>query len=551
MNNFEIYANLLSKITKWFGRNVSMVFVLLCFLFQAKAADILLARDRMARDTVFVKGTKIPVAIGDAKEDALIFTPRSGPSPRINGANVYGCRPGNPFIYRIPVTGERPMVFSVQNLPSGLTLNSETGIITGTNPSKGEYNILIRVSNTKGKDKKYLKIIAGEQLALTPPMGWNDWYAHYDRITDKMVREAADILISSGMADVGYQFINIDDCWMNAPQNKDSLRVGPLRDEKGNIVPNQYFQDMKSLTNYIHSKGLKAGIYSSPGPFTCGKYTGSWQHEEQDARQFAAWGFDFLKYDWCSYGEIVKNDNSLAVLQKPYLKMGKILKSIDHDIIFNLCQYGKGEVWKWGSEVGGHCWRTSDDLGPELNSFFEVALKNAEIGKWTRPGAWNDPDYIQIGYVGNLDMTGLPELTKLSPTEQYSFMSLWCLLSAPLIYSGDLNRLNDFTLNVLCNTEVIAVDQDPLGKCATVINRDGNTFVMVKELEDGSKAVGLCNKGKTATSIGIEWSELGLTKKKFEIRDLWEQKDLGSFKHQYNTIVPARGVVLIKVFSHE
>jgi len=230
-----------------------------------------------------------------------IYTPHPGLKPRINGPLIYGCRPGHPFIYRIPCQGKRPITFLVESLPPELKYNASTGIISGIVPAKGEYDILILARNSKGTDTRKLKIVAGDQLALTPPMGYNHWYAHYDRITDKMMRDAADVLIKSGMADVGYQYVNIDDCWMNAPKNNDSLRVGPLRDEQGNILPNKHFPDMKGLTDYVHSKGLKAGIYTSPGTLTCGGFAGAYQHEEQDARQFAAWGFDFLKYDWCSY----------------------------------------------------------------------------------------------------------------------------------------------------------------------------------------------------------------------------------------------------------
>ena len=186
---------------------------------------------------------------------ALIITPPAKPQPRINGPLVYGCRPGHPFLYRIPCQGERPITFKVKNLPPELKLDPQTGIITGKAPFRGEYETLILAHNSKGTDKRKFKIISGDKLALTPSIGWNHWYAHYDRITDKMMREAADIMVSSGMADVGYQYVNIDDCWMNAPKNNDSMRVGPLRDEKGNIIPNKHFPDMKGLTDYIHAKG--------------------------------------------------------------------------------------------------------------------------------------------------------------------------------------------------------------------------------------------------------------------------------------------------------
>ena len=492
-------------------------------------------------------GTK-RTELADKGQGALV-TPKPKPAPRINGPLVYGCRPGHPFLYRIPCQGERPIRFSVKKLPAELKLDESTGIISGTVPPKGVYEILILAGNSKGKDKRTLKIISGDQLALTPSMGWNHWYAHYDRITDKMMREAADVMISSGMADVGYQYINIDDCWMNAPKNNDPKRVGPLRDEKGNILPNCYFPDMKGLTDYIHAKGLKAGIYTSPGTLTCGGFTGAYQHEAQDAKQFANWGFDFLKYDWCSYGKIAGKDKSLEAYQKPYRQMGKILKTLDRDIVFNLCQYGMGDVWKWGGEVDAHSWRTSGDLGFELDHIFDVALKNSEHRQYSKPGQWNDPDYIQIGWIGKANKMGIPELTPMPAEMQYAYMSLWCLMASPLIYSGDMSKLDEFTLNVLCNPEVIAVNQDQLGECGLVIKKNNDCFLMVKNLVDGSKSVGLFNRGKVAADVSIEWSELNLAGKQ-SVRDLWRQKELGTYDQNFSALVPARGVVMIKICIH-
>jgi alpha-galactosidase len=361
-----------------------------------------------------------------------------------------------------------------------------------------------------------------------------------------MMREAADIMITSGMADVGYQYVNIDDCWMNAHRNNDTLRAGPLRDGQGNMIPNRHFPDMPGLSAYIHSKGLKAGIYSSPGMFTCGNFAGSYQHEEQDARQFAAWGFDFLKYDWCSYGQIAGKDSSLEAFQKPYRKMGNIIKTLDRDMVFNLCQYGMGEVWKWGGEVGGNCWRTAGDLGFELDRFFEVALRNSEYRQYSKPGEWNDPDYIQIGWIGNASNMGIPALTPMSDAMQYSYMSLWCLMAAPLIYSGDMSKLDEFTLNVLCNPEIIEVDQDPLGESGMVIRQSDNRYLMIKNLADGSKAVGLFNRGNSTMEIQADWGELQISWKQ-AVRDLWRQKELGVYTGKFSTQVPAHGVVMIKV----
>jgi alpha-galactosidase len=499
-------------------------------------------------DARFIAGGSKPAPYVVPHEEPYLLTPKPGPAPRINGPTVYGARPGHPFLYRIPAQGERPMIFSVSGLPKGLRLDPRTGIITGTTPPIGEYNITFRAKNSYGRDRRSFKLVSGDTILLTPPMGWNHWYAHYDRITDAMMREAADLLISCGMADAGYQYVNIDDCWMNAEKQHDPLRVGPARDAAGNLLPNKHFPDMKALADYIHGKGLKAGLYTSPGPRTCTGFTGAYQHEAQDARQFADWGFDFLKYDWCSYGEVARTNPApeLARIKHPYELMGRLLRQQPRDIVFNISARAQGEVWKWGAEVGGQSWRTARDLGLELNRIFEVALKNCEYRNWQRPGAWNDPDYIQIGYVGVARGNGLPRPCPLTPTEQYSFVSLWVLMAAPLFYSGDLTKLDEFTLNVLCNQEVIAVDQDPLGQCARIVKLDDETFLMVKDFADGTKAVGLCNGGEDKVSITAKWSDLGV-KGRQTVRDLWRQKDLGTFGGEFKADVPRRGVVLLKI----
>jgi len=303
-----------------------------------------------------------------ADPNAVILTPKPGPAPKINGPVVYGARPGRPFLYRIPCTGVRPIRFTAKGLPAPLKLDAATGIIGGQTPEKrGEYAFELHAANQHGKAARRFKIVVGDTLALTPPMGWNDWYTHYDHVTDKLVRQAAGAMIASGMADYGYQFVNIDDCWMVKPGSDNPELKGDLRDADGAIRPNGRFPDMPALTAYIHSRGLKAGIYTSPGPKTCGEFTGSYQHEEIDARTFAKWGFDFLKYDWCSYTEVA-GGKTLADYKRPYELMGGLLPKMDRDIVFNLCQYGMGDVWNWGGDVGGHAWRTTGDLGLEKNS---------------------------------------------------------------------------------------------------------------------------------------------------------------------------------------
>ena len=481
-----------------------------------------------------------------------ILTPKPGPQPKINGPEVYGARPGRPFLYRIPCTGERPMRFSAARLPKELKLDAATGIVSGATPAKrGEYRVTLSAANAKGKAAKRFRIVVGDTLALTPPMGWNDWYTHYDRITDRLMRQAADAMLASGMADFGYQYVNIDDCWMVKPGSTVAELGGDARTADGTIRPNGRFPDMKALTAYIHAKGLKAGLYTSPGPLTCARFEGSYRHEEQDARTFAEWGFDFLKYDLCSYRGI-DNRGTVEADRKPYELMGSLLGKLNRDVVFNLCQYGRSEVWKWGGEVGGNCWRTTGDLGLEkstrLPGFYSIGLKNAAAWEYAGPGKWNDPDYILIGTVGNASNQSAPPVkATLTAEEQYSYMSMWALMAAPLFYSGDMGSLDEFTLNVLCNAEVIGVDQDALGKQARVVRRTEDEFVLAKPMADGSMAVGLFNLGDNQREVGVSWQDLGIEGRR-RARDVWRQKDAGAVVGEYQALVAPHGVALVRLY---
>jgi alpha-galactosidase len=477
-----------------------------------------------------------------------ILTPSPPPSPRINGPGVYGVRPGKPIIHRIPCTGDRPIKFTIDDMPDGVFLDRDKGIITGKIDKAGSYNIHICAENKHGKDCFPFRFIVGDKIALTPPMGWNSWYIHYDRISDKLMREAADQMIASGMADYGYQYVNIDDCWMVKVNSKDPEIGGPTRKKDGTILTNKRFPDMISMTEYIHSKGLKAGLYISPGPSTCAGYQGSYGHEARDAKTFADWKFDFLKYDWCSYGKKA-GGKTVDHLKKPYQVMWDILKKQDRDIVLNLCQYGMGEVWKWGGEVG-NSWRTTGDLGlaqrKELPGFYSIGLSNAEHWQYAGPGNWNDPDYILIGWVGDAHKMGIGTPTDLTPFEQYSYMSMWSLMAAPLIFSGDMAKLDAFTLNVLCNHEIIEVNQDPLGKQARIIRKSSADLVLSKALEDGSVSVGIFNLKNEEVTLSVEWEEIDISGKQM-VRDLWRQQDLGVFEGGFTDNIPPHGVMMLRI----
>ncbi|MGA2032383.1 MAG: putative Ig domain-containing protein [Thermoguttaceae bacterium] len=484
------------------------------------------------------------------REEAVILTPAPPPSPRINGARVFGVRPGSPLLYSVAATGRRPLVFAARDLPAGLSIDPRTGQISGKLQQRGQYIVTLQVTNDLGTAQRKLKIVCGDTLALTPHMGWNSWYIWEARVTDKIMREAADAMVSTGMSQHGYSYVNIDDCWAVKPGSNDPVLGGPPRDAAGRVNANRRFPDMKALTDYIHAKGLKAGIYTSPGPTTCGGHVGAYQHEELDAQRFVAWGFDFLKYDWCSYGQIAPKPD-LAAMQAPYRKMGEILKRQPRDLVLNFCQYGMGDVWQWGKQAGGNSWRTAGDLGgsfPDIPvALFRDAFDlyaRADLEKYGGPGGWNDPDYLLLGYLSN--WKGQSARTPLSPNEQYTHVSLWSLLAAPLIFSGDMTRLDDFTLSLLSNDEVIDVDQDPLGKPGRRVAKEGGLEVWVRDLEDGSKAVGLFNRGETQAAVVVQWAQAGLVGKQI-VRDLWRQKDLGQFKGQFSAAVPRHGVLLVRI----
>ncbi len=488
------------------------------------------------------------------QETAVILTPESGPAPRINGARVVGVRPGSPFLFRIPATGVRPIDFAAENLPANLTLDPSTGIISGVVQERGQYSVLLKASNSLGSASRELKIICGDTLALTPHMGWNSWYVWENHVTDEIMRAAAEAMVSSGMADHGYMYVNIDDCWSVKPGSADPTLQGEPRDKSGKINSNPRFPDMKGLTDFIHARGLKAGIYTSPGPLTCADHVAAWQSEEKDIGRFVEWGFDFLKYDWCSYGRIAK-DKSREEFQKPYRLISDILKKQPRDIVLNLCQYGMDDVWEWGKEVGGNSWRTAGDLG---GSFEKIGLAlfrdgfdlyaEKELHRFGGPGGWNDPDYLLLGYLSNWKGQTVP--TPLTPNEQYSHVSLWSLLAAPLIFSGDITRLDTFTLNLLTNDEVIEVDQDALGRPGIRVSKDGALEVWTRPLEDGSLAVGLFNRGEGLKVIGAKWEDLGVQGPQ-KIRDLWRQRDLGVCEGKFEAYVARHGVVLVRLWPAE
>ncbi len=488
---------------------------------------------------------------------AYILTPKVSELPQINGTKIFGVRPGRPFLYTIAATGKRPIIFSAKNLPDGLILNQNTGIITGKIINEGLYKTTLIAKNNLGRSESEFRISVGNTICLTPPLGWNSWNCWAGAVDASKVEAAANAMVKTGLINHGWTYINIDDCWSNKPDSKDSLTAGNPRDNNGMINANKKFPDMTALSKYVHDKGLKLGLYSSPGPTTCAGYTASYQSEDKDALRYAEWGIDYLKYDWCSYGSIDTNQN-LETYQKPYKVMRTSLDKVDRDIVYSLCQYGMGNVWEWGSDVGGNCWRTTGDISDNWSSVSQNGFSQAGHEKYASPGHWNDPDMLVVGLVG-----WGPSLhqSKLTPDEQYTHISLWCLLSSPLLIGCDLSRLDVFTLNLLSNDEVLAVDQDPLGKQASRILDSNGKQIWVKDLEDGSKAVGLFNVGDKKKNLAeyftnkisgskeqivLKASDIGISGN-FKVRDIWRQKNLGIYSKKFSVKVPHHGVMLIKI----
>jgi alpha-galactosidase len=363
-----------------------------------------------------------------------------------------------------------------------------------------------------------LRSVPDNGLAKTPPMGWNSWNLFAERIDDQTVRTMADAMVSSGMRDAGYIYVNIDDTWEG------------VRDSQGNLQSNHKFPDMKALADYVHSKGLKLGIYSSPGPRTCAGYPASYGHEQQDARTFAAWGIDYLKYDWCSADRIYKNEQ----LQAVYQKMGEALESTGKPIVYSLCEYGLGGVEKWGPAVGGNLWRTTGDINDSWESMIGNVEKQTPTAPYAGPGHWNDPDMLEIG---NGHMTA---------DEYRTHLSLWALTAAPLLAGNDIRAMSDVTKSILLNKEVIAIDQDPLGKQASPV-KNGDLETWAKPLADGGEAVGVVNLGSASAEATVNANDPRLGGKVKKARDLWAHKEVKFTNGIYSATVPSHGVLLLRL----
>ena len=491
------------------------------------------------------------------KQPPPILTPKPSPKPRINGAKVFGVRPGHPLLYTIAATGERPITFSATGLPEGAHFDAQSGRISGAIAKRGTYRVTLRAENALGHAERELRIVVGDDICLTPLLGCNTWGGWGAKVKDANLRAAADAMVRLGLINHGWQYINIDDGWQGR-------RGGP----HNAIQPNEKFPDMRALTDYIHSRGLKAGIYSTPWKTSYAGFVGGssddpqgswekpkrpsdgWKHgkhvfESNDARQWAEWGFDYAKYDW--------GIDSVELTRR----MASALAAQDRDIVLELSNSVPLKL-AVGCVALCQLTRTTGDLVDLWDrtqmdkdvrrwavGIREVMVEHDAYAPFQRPGHWNHACNLRVGLLGGWrDLPLTP--SRLTPDEQYAHISLWCLWASPMIIGTPIERLDEFTLSLLTNDEVLDINQDPLGKQAvrTAIANGGE--ILIKELEDGTKAVGIFNPGSTAVSLTVTWSQIGVQGNQ-KVRDLWRQKDLGVFEKEFSATVQPHGVVLVKV----
>ena len=463
-----------------------------------------------------------------------ILTPPAPATPRYNGPLVFGVRPGSPVIFRLAFSGNKPMKYAVEGLPEGVVLDSDKGVLSGSCAREGDYPLVFTATNDKGSTSARFTLKVGSQIALTPPMGWNSWNCWGLSVSQEKVMASAVALINRGLADYGYSYMNIDDAW-----------EGEERDQDGRIEANEKFPDMRALGDWLHSNGLKFGIYSSPGDHTCGGYLGSLDHEKLDAEVWNSWGVDYLKYDWCGYSKVFEasRDKSEAAYIRPYLKMQQYLREQPRDIFYSLCQYGWGRVWEWGAFVDANSWRTSHDIIDTWESLYVTGFeRQPDLHPYSGPGHWNDPDMLIVGKVG---WSSSLRDSRLTPDEQYTHISLWSLLAANMLIGCDISQIDDFTFNLLCNNEVNAVNQDILGKQAHRDSDEQGIQIWSRPLFDGGKAVGIFNLNEKTVTVRLAdaLAKAGI-RNAGTVRDLWRQKDI-SADAEY--VILPHGVLYVKV----
>ena len=402
----------------------------------------------------------------------------------------------------------------------------------------------IVASNAWGYAERDFALKVGSDLCLTPPMGWNSWNIHGSRVTDADIRAAADGMVASGLADHGWCYVNIDDGWEIKPSSGEKVRH-----DDGTIIPNEKFPDMRSLAGYIHSKGLKIGIYASPGAETCGGYAGSLGYERRDAETYAEWGFDYLKYDWCSYSKVFEaetkgREKTVEDYARPYRLMSEALRAQNRDIVHAFCQYGMGDVQSWGRAAGAQVWRSHVDLKDAWGALVKAVDSYGDTAwKYTGPGFWCDPDMLVVGYLRTDKGLHWSDLTH---NEQYTHMTLWCMLNAPLLLGCDLNRLDDFTKGLLMNDDVLSVSQDPLGKSARRVVRRDDMDVWIRPISGPAHVVAVVNRFPYTRDIRLDFESVDLPRKAW-VKDLWRRTCLGLNEGGVTFSIPGHACMMVKV----
>ena len=495
--------------------------------------------DKMCQLTVTYTDAKTGKVLSESRQLKYALTPAAPATPRFNGAPMWGVRPGSPVIYRFPVSGEKPMKFTCNNLPDGLQL-TENGVLSGKIDKPAILSFTVTAENAQGKASQDFTLKVGDNMiGQTPPMGWNSWNCWGLTVTQEQVMASTQALIDKGLADYGYSYINIDDGWEASERNPD-----------GTLDANEKFPSMKGLIDWLHERGLKFGIYSAPGATTCGGYLGSLGYEKKDAEVWNQWGVDYLKYDWCSYENVreKENDYGYASCIRPYLLMQKYLRQQPRDIFYSLGPLGGTQVYLWGLYCDGNSWRTAQDINDTWKSISDVGFRQqAGKAQYSSIGHWNDPDMLVVGKVGyglGEPTDGLRE-TRLTPDEQYTHITLWTIVSSNLLIGCDIAQMDDFTVSLLCNNEVNAIDQDILGKQADRAMKVGDIDVWSRPLADGAIAVGIFNVGETDQKVDMKALIPGEKPAK-TVRDLWRQRNLS--EDELNCTIPSHGCRYLKVW---
>lgn len=518
-------------------------------------------------------------------QDREILTPPFVPEPRFTGAKIFGVRPGKPIRFRVSATGEKPVQFSAEGLPHDVSIDVATGWISGRAPRQaGDIEVKLTARNAKGSATRVLTLRVGETIALTPPMGWNSWYVHSEGVSDRAIREIATAMAEKGLTDHGWTYLNIDDCWMG------------LRDPQTKAIqPNAKFGDMKALAEFVNTQGLKLGLYSTPWMSTYAGYIGGSAPNEigdysefflpeaerknrhqlfgrypngirkglarvglvwfvdRDARQFAAWGIDYVKYDWKEW-TLVAGEKGFApdsTLPQRKTEASGItrrvyddFRAVDRDIIVSLSPDHDGSEDAFVPAYA-NLWRLTPDIHAEWSRLIAPFAMEARL-QLTRPGAYGDLDMLQIGPLGKPNRAEVVfKPSPLTPNEQYFQVTLWCILTQPLLLSCHVPTMDAFDLNLVTNDEVLAVNQDPLCKQGyRVAHQPGVWEIWAKDLADGSKAVALFNLSDKDTVLSVSKTQLGLAG---IVRDLWRQKDLGHLGDSFTASVSPHGVAFFKV----